>query len=41
MSSESELAAAVQAASDAYVTAHQGELLSEIDVIHQYVHELH
>ena len=39
MSSQQEQAA-VQAASDAYVAAHQGALLSETDVIHQYDLEL-
>ena len=32
--------AAVQAAADAYVAAHQGALLSETDVIRQCRHEL-
>ena len=33
--------AAVQAASDAYVAAHQGEWPSETDVLHQYGLELY
>ena len=33
--------AAVQAASDMYVAAHQGALFSEIDVIHQCGHQLY
>ena len=40
MSSESEQAA-VQTASDGYVAAHQGELLSETDVMHQFGLELY
>ena len=37
MSSQQEQAA-VQAASDMYVVAHQGPLLSETDAMHQYDH---